>query len=246
MMGIGAAAPLGSLLGAHLGLNTPMLLTAIPGLIGTVLALSFTENRVRDGQQKTSYKAIVSLSARSVLKQPHIVSIILNSVLIATSAYFVIWLYQPMMMNLGADNASFGFAHSFLVVCQMVILLKLQNLVSRSLNLYLILTGAVVAISLIIAAILPSYWTLGLMLILAGGFGLTRSEAIDAYINEFIDADNRATTNSLISMARRLTIALANPIVGSLSDHSISLSLVFVGLLAMAATAIFMRFHKTK
>jgi len=82
-------------------------------------------------------------------------------------------------------------------------------------------------------AFFPSFVTVIIMLIFAGGFGLTRIEYANSFMNKHIPSDRRATILSSISMFVRFSLMIFNPIVGLLASKSLALALIFVGALSL-------------
>jgi len=159
----------------------------------------------------------------------------LDTIIVASAAYFVIWLYQPLLIKMKVPVIYFGWAHALLVGTEMLIasnFTRLEKLFGSG-KAYLSFSAFITGIAFIITAVFPNIYTVILFIILAGGFGLTRLELMSAYMNRFIPSEQRATVLSSISMFRRFALVLLNPIIGLAADRSLSLALIIVGILPL-------------
>jgi len=94
--------------------------------------------------------------------------------------------------------------------------------------------GALVTgLSFFIVALWPSFWTVGILLLFAGGFGLTRMELMSAYMNKLIPSEQRATVLSSISMLRRIALVILNPIMGFIFDKSLMWAMILAGTIPL-------------
>lgn len=234
LAGIIVGAPVGSFIAQHLGLNAPMLLTSAPLFLAFLVAFSISEPKRQTKEKETSFQlakaGFACFWGKRCLRQ-----MAFNAVAVATAGYFVIWLYQPLMDQLGIPIGFFGWGHIFLVAGQIAIAANFDRLSKffGSTGNFLCFSALITTAAFLLAAVWPSYVSLLLFLGLAGGFGLTRMELMLAQMNQLIPSKNRATVLSAISMFRTLTLALFNPIVGLTVDSSLRLSFLLVGLLPL-------------
>ncbi len=234
LLGILLAAPIGSYIAEHLGINYPMLLTATPAFTSAVIAWTISSPpSYPNGSHGYLHQAMSSLSY--IRSHPTLRRATVNMTLVASAAYFVIWLYQPFMQSLGLPLSLFGLAHAAIVISEVIISFSF-GLPKKLLGHHIFtLTGLLVAASFLLAGTIPSTATLAFFLLIGGGFGLTRSELIAADLNHHIPSESRATVNSGISMFTRVSQAVLNPFVGLLVDYSLRLALLVVGLLPLLA-----------
>ncbi len=237
LLGIAASGVLGAVAAKYIGINAPMLLTSIPMLLAAFVAYTLPETK-DSGRvvEERSFVKTLKLGFAPLKESRLLRRWTINATIVASAAYFVIWLYQPLMWQLKIPLMYYGFAHSGLVVVEIIIAANFERLVRicGSQKKYLTVTSWLVALSMLLAAIYPSVITLCALLVFAGGFGLTRLELMTAQMNSLIASGSRATTLSAISMVNRISIALVNPFVGFLTDRSISYSLFAVCLLPLA------------
>lgn len=248
LAGIAIAAIFGGIIAKLFGINAPMLATSVPALLAAAVAFTIPEPEDTGSivEQRSFVKTLLDglgpLKASSVVRRWAV-----NGAIVATSAYFVIWLYQPLLAKIGVPLEYYGFAHAALVVCEMTIAANFDFLVkvSGSLRNYLNATMYALGLSMLLAALAPNLLTFCLFLIFAGGFGLTRLELMNAEINKLLDSKTRATALSTMSMIQRLTNSAMNPVVGYLTDKSVVFSLFVVSMLPLLTMIVPLKEHDT-
>jgi len=231
------SAPLGSVLADSFDLNAPMLFTAIPSLLAALVIWGVEEPSVHSEKSESKrYLDIVKEGSLYFLKHEKLRRLAIDAIGVSAAAYFVIWLYQPILLQLGVNVSLFGLVHAGLVGVQIVIANNFEALskLVGSKRKFIQLAALLTAIGFVVAALHQSYLTLFLFLVLAGGFGLTRMKLMLAYMHRFIPSDKRSTVGSSISMFQRFALVVLNPIVGILADWSLSVALFAVGLLAFS------------
>ena len=236
LLGIFIAAPLGGLIASKLGLNAPMLFSAIPFVLASLVALSIKEPVVREKTLESKRYLDIAKKGFSYFRNHKTLRLLaLDAIVVASAAYFVIWLYQPLFLSMKVPVIYFGWFHALMVGIEMLIasnFVRLEKLLGSG-KAYLRFTAIITSVAFLITAAFPSIVTVILLIILAGGFGLTRLELMSAYMNRFIPSEQRATVLSSISMFRRFALVLLNPVIGFTADHSLRLALIVVGLLPL-------------
>lgn len=236
LLGILASAPLGGLAASKLGLNAPMYLTAIPFFLAVLVALSFKEPKIQEKSSESKRYLNIIKSGFSYFKNHKILRLLaIDSILVNAAAYFVIWFYQPLFMSIKFPIVYFGWFHALLVGTEILIssnFVKLEKIFGSGKK-YLRFSTIITSLAFLVVAIYPHIITIILFIILAGGFGLTRSELMSVYMNKFIPSDRRATVLSSISMFRRFVLVILNPVIGFTADHSLRLALLVVGFLPL-------------
>lgn len=238
LAGILLGAPVGSIIAQHLGLNWPMLLWAIPSLLGglTVLLIKEPKNhRASEVSQQLGYLRSAIRGLREAADHPILRSWTINATLVSVAGYFVIWLYQPLMKSLAIPIEYFGFAHAGMVLAEIVTQVsygKLEQLIPYPrllFNAFAVMTS----LGFMAAVIWPGIGTLIIFLVVSGGIGLTRIEFMTAKMNRYIASEHRATVNSGISMYLRIVQTVLNPFVGLMTDKSVFISLAVIGVLPL-------------
>lgn len=237
LFGMLTSAPIGSLIASKLGLNAPMLLASIPYLLAAIVALSIREPKIREKVSESKRYLDIAKKGMAFLKNHRqLRALALDSVVLGAAAYFVIWFYQPLFTKLNLPIIYFGYLHALLAGVEMLIAGNFTFLekIFRSGKNYLRFTALITGLVLIITGLIPSIFTGILLILLAGGFGLTRAELMSAYMNKYIPSEQRATILSSISMLRRILLVVLNPIMGFIADKSLSMAMITAGLLALA------------
>jgi len=238
--GILVGSIVGSLVITKLPLNYPMLLSSIPYFIAGFIALSIKEPKIRAKVSESKrYLVVLKKGFTFFYRHKTLRIMAFDAVMVSAAAYFVIWFYQPLLKNAGVPMFYFGFFHAFLVTVQIVISSQFEWLEKRiGGGQKLISFGALVtATSFILVGIFPILPFIVLLIILAGGFGLTRMGLITSYMNKFIPSEERATVLSSISMFRRFALVIVNPIMGFVADKSLSAALLLVAILPLLVFA---------
>jgi len=235
LFGIFLSAPLGGIIADKWGLNYPMLFSALPISLAGFIAWKMKEPVVEKNaiSESTRYLDIAKKGLRFFLRHPNLRWIALDGIIVASAAYFVIWLYQPLLMSLNVSVKYYGWFHALLVAIEMLIASnfgRLENFLGSAKK-YLRFSAVITGLAFILAAVFPSFISAMLLIVLAGGFGLTRIELMMADMNRVVPSAQRATVLSFVSMFRRLALVLLNPLIGYLADYSLSLALLIVGLL---------------
>ena len=234
MLGMLLAAPLGGLLASRFGLNAPLLFTAASFLTAALLAWSIREPGFHQKVSESRRYLKIAKEGISFLRHHRgLQKLALDAVVVAAAAYFVIWFYQPLLISFKVPIIYFGLIHAALVATEMLVaanFVRLEKLAGSGRN-YLRFSALATGLAFLLAASFPSLVTTSLLIIFAGGFGLTRLELMFAYMNRFIPSAQRATILSAVSMLRRFALVIINPVVGLVADNSLRLALLAVGLL---------------
>lgn len=236
LLGMLAAAPIGSLMAARLGLNAPMILSSIPFFIAALIGWSIPEPKIYTGESASPRYLDIVKKGFTALKSNAILRVLaFDSVLVAASAYFVIWFYQPLLTKIGIPVVYFGFIHAIFLGFQVLISanFKIMEKIIGQGKKYLTVSALLTSLSFIVVAIYPHLISILLLILLAGGLGLTRSTYISAMANHYIKSAERATILSSVSMLRRFALIIFNPLVGLTADYSLALALFLVGLLPL-------------
>ncbi|MBI3980653.1 MFS transporter [Candidatus Microgenomates bacterium] len=241
MMGMLVSAPLGGFIAYRYGINYAMILTSVPYFFAAFLALFLVEPPRRKAMiEGTKYFQIVQSGIWFFAKHSKLRLMALDAIIIASTGYFVIWLYQPVLLKLNIPISLFGLIHGAFVFSEIVVaanFMRLEKMMKSSAN-YLKLGVVLTVLGFFIVGIFPSLWSVFLLIILAGGFGLTRFEYYSALMNKYINSAERATVLSTISMLRRFALFILNPIVGLLADRNLAMAFLSLGILSLTALLI--------
>lgn len=231
LSGLLVTAPLGSFIAYRFGLNAPILLSAIPFLISAVIAFTLREPKVHQKvSESRRYLDVLIKGFVFFYRHKTLRLMVLDGVMVAAAGYFVIWLYQPLLIKAQVPILYFGYIQAFLVLCEIIVASNFTHLekIFGSPKSFLSFSALITATAFLMVAIFPNIITIILFVALAGGFGLTRIEFMNSFTNTLIPSAQRATVLSSISMFRRLFLVILNPVVGLLADKSLTWALLFV------------------
>ena len=237
LCGMLISAIIGSFIAAKLGLNTPMQLSSIPLFFAFLIALGMKKNQQQQARkQKDNFFIFAKKGMVFLLRHKTLRKLALDGLIVYSAAYFVIWLYQPLLQHMHIAIFYFGFFQGLLIIAEMLISsnFDLFERIFGSGKAFLQFSAIATAVGFLISSFYPSILSVLLLLIFAGGFGLTRIELMTAYMNKFIPTEQRATILSSISTFRRIALVILNPIIGFTADHSMQIALFVIGVLPLS------------
>ncbi len=236
LLGMLLSAIIGSFIAGKFGLNAPMQASAIPLIIAFGIALVMKKPATK--KRKNESKNYFMIARRGLIflrKQRTLRKLALDGLIVYSAAYFVIWFYQPVLERIHISILYFGFFQALLIISEMLIAgnFGLLEKIFGSGKAFLRFSASATAFGFLVVAIYPGIISVLLLLILSGGFGLTRIELMTAYMNKFIPSGQRATVLSSISTFRRIALVMINPLIGFTADHSLQIALFIIGLLPL-------------
>jgi len=242
LLGMLIAAPIGSIVASRLGLNFPIIISAIPTFVAAIVVFSIREPKYKSKiSESDRYIKIVKEGIRILSKNKKLRRLALNSLFVSSAAYFVIWFYQPLLTKINVPIIYFGFIHSFLIIIEIFVssnFQKIENLLKGEKN-YMLFSILSTFLGFVIVGIKPSYITISIFLIFSGGFGLTYAQYISAIMQKHILSEQRATVISSISMLRRFVLVFLNPSIGYLVDINIAASMFIIAVLCFISVFYF-------
>jgi MFS family permease len=235
LAGIMVAAPIGSIMAVKLGLRYPMLLVTIPLAIAFFVALSFKEPKSTEKIESKRYINILKDGVRFFYKNKILKILAIDMISIDAIAYFMIWLYQPMLKQAGISIGYFGIVHAAIVIIEILIMNNYERFekILGSKKRLVFFSAAITGIMFVIGGLSSFIPLVLLVIILGGGFGLSRRPLFVSYMNKYISSSKRATVLSSISMVRRFSLVVLNPVIGLLVDYSLNYTLMGLGVAAI-------------
>ncbi|EKD80392.1 MAG: hypothetical protein ACD_40C00119G0002, partial [uncultured bacterium] len=225
---------------SRFGLNAPQIMTAIPMLVAGLLAWSIPEPKIHSESESRRYLDIIKQGFHEIRTNPIIRTLAIDSVVVSSAAYFVVWFYQPLMKTLSIPIMYFGLAHAFLLLSEIVVssnFTKLEKIIGSG-KVYLRNSALLVTVSFILAAVIPNLITLIIFILVGGGIGYTRSTYISSIANKHIQSSHRATVLSSIGMVRRLALVPLNPAIGYAAGYSLPLAFIIISLFPLSSLLI--------
>jgi len=227
------SAPIGGFMAYVFGVNSPMLFCAVPFFIAALIAWTIKEPQIKEKvSESRRYLTIVKEGLSFFYHHKTLRLLALDAIVVAAGAYFVIWLYQPLLQSLSVPIVYFGLFHMIMALSEIIIasyFVQLEKWFGGAKR-FLRFGALITSIMFFVVAIFPNIFTVIVFVVLAGGFGLTRLELMTAYMNKLIPSEQRATILSSISMFRRFALVFLNPVVGFIADKSLGWALLFVGI----------------
>ena len=122
MLGILISAPLGSIIASKFGLNAPMPFWTVPALLSSLVALSIKEEKSASPvSESRRYLDIIKTGFSYFYHHKPLRLLAMDGILVSSSAYFVIWFYQPLLQKISLPIFYFGFVHAFLVTTEILV-----------------------------------------------------------------------------------------------------------------------------
>ncbi len=230
--GIVLAAAAGGFIAVHLGLAWPLRLYAIPALLGCALALTLKDVHAPVARNSDrSYLALIRDAGRYFAGHKLLVRWGAEIALSNALAFGVIWLYQPLLLELGLPVQHLGWFHAAVCIAQILALSSFSKLERglKSKRAVLALATTLAALGALTAAFADRLWLAMLALLFAFAFGLPRMAIFSALTNQMIPSEERATTLSFLSMLRTLAIVIMNPALGALADAEPAYAFIAIG-----------------
>ena len=238
--GIITATLAGAFIASTFGLSAPMRAYVLPAALAFLLALTLREPPLpaREPSRRPSYARILTEGGRYFLGHKVVLLLAVELALTNALAWGLIWLFQPLLERAGLPLRYFGVVHALACLGQILFLGSAARLERWSGSTRRLLLGATVVAGL---SFLLLAATRGLPLVIAGillgfSFSLPRIPLFSAAINHHVPSERRATVLSFVSMVRTLAIVVINPLIGLLTEWSLSgtMAVLGLGLIALA------------
>ncbi len=233
---IAFAAPVGSLMAAHWGLNVPMLAMFVPFSLGLLLSLTLREPPTEEEGPKPAYREIISRGVRYFASHRPLRALAFDSVTIWMLSFMIVWLFQARLKELGIGVGVYGFVTMAMTLSQIAILSS-PDRVERffgGTRRYLIWSAVIPGLAFLALPFATNPWAACALFVLIPAFGLSRSVVISNYMNKHIGSAQRATVLSTVGMARQLMGAAALLTVGLLTKISLGWTFTALGVAILA------------
>lgn len=231
LIGITISAPLGSLLSLYIPLNLIMALIFFPLITAAIVALSFKEPNHNLIRQSKKYIEIVKSGFRELKKNKTLRILAFDQIAIQVIVFFILWMYQLYLEELGVPMIFFGFVASGLTLIQILfsnLIPKCEKSIKNK-KLFLLFYSVSPGIAFILLALVFFPLVSIALLMIIVGFGLTRNIIFVRAINKQIETENRATVLSTISMFNSILRAIIYPLVGLLVMWNLNYTFIILG-----------------
>ena len=236
-IGLGALA--GGWLAQRFSLDLVVFLNGLILLVSFGVSLLFEEPSIRGEKEVNRWKEILNQGWRLVRKNQELRWLMIESAWLYALGYFVIWLYQPVLIKLGMKIGYFGLFHVSLILLQvgwLAVWVKVwKKLGKRKMLVWL---PVLVGLGFVIMMNWMSWLGVLVWFSLSGVFGLTSREIFGVLFQEHLKSRTRATVLSFGSMLRGLVVGFLNPLVGWLVDKDLKLALGVLGVIGLVGVLV--------
>ncbi len=234
LVAIGLGAVFGSWMTKTLSLSQVVVLNGLALFLAVEISLMFKEPEVKeeDGEVKR-WLMVLREGWRVVRGNVQVRWLIIEGAWLYGLGYFVIWLYQVRLVELGVKVEYFGWFHALLIGLQ-VGWLAVWGRVWDWIGWRRLLMGLPVLVGLGYWVVeINSWWGVVGWFGLTGVFGLTSREVLSVLLQKQVRSKVRATVASFAGMIRSLVVAVLNPLVGRLVDWNLEMTFLILGGLGL-------------
>ncbi len=246
MLGILIAGPIGSVIASKFGMIAPMRVTGITAFLAFLIVVMLKEPSIEEEKLATTFRKQVKqlFVGIKVLKHDRkLLDLALDFAIMAVVGKTMIWLYQPLLSDVGMPIAYFGFVSFFFVLIELLLMANTNVVIDMlkgiervfSISRIVPLVGLVLAVvAVIVGANLLGQALAVVSVTLVVAFALGRKPYFDAVMNKRIASKDRATVNSTVRMISMGIMFVANPIIGYATDK-VSILAPLLGLVLVAS-----------
>ena len=226
----------GAPLAAVTNLSLPILLSAAITFVALLVAATFKEPDLPLGEERLSYRSIMTESARTAWRTPSVRAMLILAALLLAAPYTVVVFSQPFLEQHGVSIAMFGVAQAPTRAAGMIASLVAYR-VSGAIGFRWTFIGGFVLLGGAYALLggwdsVYAFAGIGVALII---MSLLLPVVVD-YLNQRIPSNQRATILSFRQLLSSIAIASIQPVQGIIADH-MSLQTMFwatAGFIALA------------
>jgi MFS family permease len=239
LFGILISAPLGSLIAAMGGLRWCMAIMSIPMLLACILSSTLIEppqdTEINDNtsskKQKGSPLATFKEGYQHLKNSSELKRIAIDFVVVSVTVYFMMWLYQPRLGEIGIDIVYFGIVNAGYIAVEMILMNNYTKIEKWIGSKYHLLKGTsfIIGLCFLLTALTSNPITVILGILLVIGIGFSRPVLSNSYMNKYVPSSHRATILSTIAMMRMGSTMVLNPIVGAGAEINIPLMMIILG-----------------
>ncbi len=237
LAGMLVSAPLGGWLAQIMALNFPMLMMGGTSFLAFLLGLTLKEPEVtKSDSESKRYIEVIKKGFRYLRQNGLAQVIMIDSLIVGVSGYYVIWSEQAVLKNVGVALKWFGLIHALMLLTEIMISSRFEwferQLKKLPFN-YVQFSAAMTLLGFLLLFVFQDWWSAVIFIMLSGGFGLTREKYMSGVLHQFIQSEQRATIISAMSMFKRMAIMILNPGFGWLAEQNLNWSLLAAGLLPL-------------
>ena len=150
---------------------------------------------------------------------------------IHTLAFFIIWMYQPLLIQRGVPIVYFGFMYAAMMGSEIFFMNNFDRLekIVGSKKRYLLWSALIAGAGFLLLGITNYIVITIVLLFIVAGVGVSRYVLFKSYMNKYIESDVRATVISTILMIDQFVRAVTYPVIGIFVEWSLEYAFVIVG-----------------
>lgn len=223
-------APLGSIIAAVIGLRYTMMFMAVPLFCAFFVAATFKEPESKKKYEKKYVETLIQ--GIKYFKDHKTLKILaFDRISIHTLVFFIIWMYQPLLTQLGVPILYFGFMYAAMMGSEIGFMNNFERLekIFGSKKRYLLWSALIAGVGFVLLGITRYMVITIVLLFIVAGVGISRYVLFKSYMNKYIASDIRATVISTIVMIDQFVRAVTYPLIGFLVEWSLTYTLVILG-----------------
>jgi len=210
-------------------------------------------NKIKSNVKKSfspDYKKLLKKSLSILQNNKDLQKNIFFVVLLSSTSYFVIWLYQAILENYVISIEYYGTYRLVLLIAEILVAYFVSKYLEKKKH-NAKLVGIIFSIVIGIGFLIPVFWrdsnSILFFLIFSGGLGLQLRTLYSKEFNDYIESGQRSTVLSFISMIRRFFLVFLNPFIGFITDSKgLFVALTILGVISLVSGSVLPNSKKTK
>ncbi len=217
----------------------PLLISAVLMVGSSVAALYLYEIKTYENEKKPGYFQQIAISARFLVNQQRVRSIVLYGVFFFVFFRIGFWYYQPYFQDVDIPDKYFGLLFALFNIVATLTARSAGKLIERTKGKSMILLSVLMAASFVLLGV--TRYPIGFVFIclqqVARGLQVP---VFMKYMNKHIPSNQRATIISFSSLLKNLAATAAFPVAGYFMDRIDAVQInLYTGLLMIAGTVFF-------
>ncbi|HQL33577.1 MAG TPA: hypothetical protein PK969_10010, partial [Treponemataceae bacterium] len=193
--------------------------------------------RVRENPRPVLTEHPLALGIRGFLtlfRSRDLALLSINTAVISSFTFLMFWLYQSLLMEMNFPVAGFGFVAAAFNTLGMVLLFNVGTIRKKlSDRTFLLATSVLPGILYLVAGLFPVIPVALIAIMGVTAMRFIRAPVTATLINDGIGDELRATVLSGLSMLERIVTTGFYFVVGFLSDRSVPLALLVIGVFTL-------------
>lgn len=235
----------GGVIAQFTNLGVPYIVRAALLLVTFIIAFMFMKDLGFSPEKGIKYskavKKILVTSIRYGFGKPAVRWVMLAAPFISGVSIYVFYALQPYLLELYGDSTAYwiaGLAAAIVAGAQIVgglMVPFIRRMFKKRTTVMLFGTGISAAI-LILLAFMPNFYLVILMVVIWGLIGASIMPVRQAYLNDLIPSQQRATVLSFDSLLGSSGGVVSQPLLGKAADvYSYAISYMFAGVIQLLA-----------